>query len=139
MKRRTFLATPAAFALGAMVPPATDRYVLVAWFGKTEDRMQRGSSLLPDIPPFITSDDKTWIGLPLWRHGRRLIYEWAIDYVACSDTRWVAFGPFTAEDAKLASGYITHRVGDLCTGYRLVREHCMPSQFTMQGRAYTDG
>lgn len=116
--------------------------IIQVYFGHEKDRKHRISGpadnsliydpvankpiCIPDWPDFESVRDDgsfpiTFMGLPLWRPKGLAVYCWAIDYVSCSDTRWVVFGPYmSVVSAKEA----IKPLYDYINGYHIISEHC---------------
>jgi hypothetical protein len=118
--------------------------VLQVFYGK--------DSFIEDVPDFIGDDAAVTTsagaflpGLPLWRFKGHLVYRWAVDYVSCTDDRWVMFGPFKDDDDAM-DGIERHLSIRILRGYRIIPEHCAEDVLTkaamkkgLQPQFWTDG
>lgn len=112
--------------------------ILQVWFGKPKPPKE----VFP-YWAYANEHTFTWAGVRFWKPQGKPVYQWAIDYVTCTDVRWMMFGPFdSVAEAKEAAQKFDQ---ETITGYHVINEHCWESicerisEQPYPSNAWTDG
>ncbi len=97
-------------------------YVMTVYFAKNE--------LVPNWAWITSASTKKFFGLQPWLPKGTLVMQWAVDYVSCSDTRWVIFGPYaTVHEAQQAYLQAFKDIPEATLGFHIESADCVTHRF----------
>ena len=67
-------------------------YIVQVYFGKRNGERDVGFQYDRDTEKLFGTQ------IPLWKPHGRPVLRWAVDYITCSDERWVVVGPYASSD-----------------------------------------